>query len=306
MVAGNPVSVQSPARNRFLNDVTGPGRSAFCSGVASNVARRSRTICQGGNGKSPCRPAALQTSRQIASASSSRGMSTRRSPLLMVTDSRCGNANSHSTRPPTTPRIGGGIAGRIEAEMRVDDGAEFRRRLQARQQRRRRARRHREHHDVVGAERNRVAAEFQFADIAARHRELAQLMAELDRGALVLQQLDRGLDQNRAQAVARDQRPAGLPARQQRFPHDRAGQARRALGRIDIERRQQQRLHQPLVQRALAGDRVADQLVRCLPRSAAPMRDNRAAWYRGRGAPRRTPIAAIGRRRDRAASAGRS
>ena len=52
MVAGNPVSVQSPARNRFFQAVTGPGRSAFCSGVASNVARRSRTICQGGN--SPC------------------------------------------------------------------------------------------------------------------------------------------------------------------------------------------------------------------------------------------------------------
>src|SRR5216684_3749567 len=61
MVAGNPVAVQSPARNRFLNAVTGPGRSAFCSGVASNVARRSRTICQGGN--SPFTPAALQTSR---------------------------------------------------------------------------------------------------------------------------------------------------------------------------------------------------------------------------------------------------
>src|SRR5258708_35375251 len=40
MVAGSPVSVQSPARNRFLNPVTVPGRSAFCSGVASNVARR--------------------------------------------------------------------------------------------------------------------------------------------------------------------------------------------------------------------------------------------------------------------------
>src|SRR5216684_6042497 len=64
IVAGNPVSVQSPARNRFLQLVDGPGRSAFCSGVASNVARRSRTICQGGN--SPCTPAALQISRQIA------------------------------------------------------------------------------------------------------------------------------------------------------------------------------------------------------------------------------------------------
>ena len=29
----------------------------------------------------------------------------------MVTDSRCGNANSHSTRPPTTPRIAGAPLG---------------------------------------------------------------------------------------------------------------------------------------------------------------------------------------------------
>ena len=103
----------------------------------------------------PATPAALQTSRQIACASSSRGMSTSRSPLLMVTDSRCGNANSHSTSPPTTPRIGGCTLRRIEAEMRIDDGAEFCRRLQARQQRGGRARRHRQHHGIVGPDRDR-------------------------------------------------------------------------------------------------------------------------------------------------------
>jgi len=69
--------------------------------VSENIHRRSRTICQGG--RSPCTPEALQISRQIACASSSRGISTSRSPLLMVIDSRCGNANSHSTSPPTTP-----------------------------------------------------------------------------------------------------------------------------------------------------------------------------------------------------------
>jgi len=37
---------------------------------------------------------------------------------------------------------------------------------------------------------------------------------------------------------------------QQGFPHDRAGKARRALRRVDVERGQQQRLYQPLVQRA--------------------------------------------------------
>ena len=127
----------------------------------------------GGSGNSPCSPAALQTSRQIASASSSRGISTSRSPLLMVTDSRCGNANSHSTRPPTTPRIGRHIPRRIEAEMRVDDGAEFRRRLQARQQRRGRTRRNRQHDDVVRAERDTSSApNFSSPTWSASHRRI--------------------------------------------------------------------------------------------------------------------------------------
>ena len=145
--------------------------------------------------------------------------------------------------------------------MRIDDGAEFRRRLEARQQRRGGTRRHGKHHDIVGRKRDRVVAEFQFTDMVTVHRELAQLVPELDGGALVLQQLDRGLDQHRTQAVAGDQRPAGLSTRQQRFADDRAGQPRRTFGRIDIKCRQQQRLHQPLVQRALAGDRLADQFV---------------------------------------------
>ena len=114
-------------------------------------------------------------------------------------------------------------------------------------------------------ERNVVVAKIQFADVGRRHAEAAQLMAELDAGALRLQQLERRLDQHRAEAVARDQRPAGLAARQQRFPHDRAGKPRRSLRRIDIERGQQQRLHQPLIQRALAGNGLADEFVRCRP-----------------------------------------
>ena len=145
--------------------------------------------------------------------------------------------------------------------MRVDDGPEFRRRLQARQQRRRRPRRHRQHDHIIRPDRDAIVAELQPADPALRHPKSAQFMPEPNAGALLLQQLDRRLDQDRAEAVARDQRPAGLAARQQRFAHHRAGKAGRALRRIDIERRQQQRLHQPLVKRALAGDGVADQLI---------------------------------------------
>ncbi len=84
-------------------------------------------------------------------------------------------------------------------------------------------------------------------------------MPEPDAGTLFLQQLDRRFDQNRAQAVARNQRPASLSARQQGFPHHRAGKAGGPFGRIDVQRRKQQRLHQPLIKRSLAADGIADQ-----------------------------------------------
>ena len=128
MVAGNPVSVQSPARNRFFQAVTGPGRRAFCSGVASNVARRSRTICQGGKlalhaGRLADVPPdrlrqllARHIDQPVAIADGDRQpLRERKQPLHQAADDA---------------EIGGASLGRIEAEMRVDDGAEFRRRLQ--------------------------------------------------------------------------------------------------------------------------------------------------------------------------------
>ena len=71
-VAGRPVAVQSPARKRLRHSVSAAGRNAFCSGVAANVARRSRTICQGGSVSGS--PATAATSLQIVCASSSRGI----------------------------------------------------------------------------------------------------------------------------------------------------------------------------------------------------------------------------------------
>ena len=62
-VAGNPVAVQSPARTRLFHCVRAPGRLAFSSGVATKVARRSRTICHGGS--SAAIPVARDTSCQI-------------------------------------------------------------------------------------------------------------------------------------------------------------------------------------------------------------------------------------------------
>src|ERR1700722_952790 len=73
MVAGRPVSVQSPARTRLRRLVTAPGRLASWAGLAAKVARRSRTICHGGS--SAGNPVSVASSLQIFFASSSRGAS---------------------------------------------------------------------------------------------------------------------------------------------------------------------------------------------------------------------------------------
>ena len=67
MVAGRPVSVQSPASTRFANAVRAPGRRAASAGVAAKVARRSRTICQRRHFRR--KPGQAGDFRQIASAS---------------------------------------------------------------------------------------------------------------------------------------------------------------------------------------------------------------------------------------------
>src|SRR5580693_10123454 len=114
MVAGSPVSVQSPARMRLRQRVFAPGRLASCAGVAAKVARRSRTICQGGilpSGSVAGRPVTLATSSQMIFASSSRGVLSNRSPALMVIETRPVKLKIHSTVPLITPRIGGAPAG---------------------------------------------------------------------------------------------------------------------------------------------------------------------------------------------------
>src|SRR4029077_10406268 len=61
IVAGSPVSIQSPARNRLVQDVRAEGRIKSCAGVAAKVARFSLTIRQGGTG--PDRLWTVETSR---------------------------------------------------------------------------------------------------------------------------------------------------------------------------------------------------------------------------------------------------
>ena len=97
-----------------------------------------------------------------------------------------------------------------------------------------------------GAERNGLAAEIERLDPLAGKAQRAQLMLHAHVGAALLQKRERRLDQGRAQAFARDQRPAGAAADRKRLADDRAGKPRRAVRRIDIERREQQRLDQPL------------------------------------------------------------
>ncbi|MGY4336233.1 hypothetical protein ACVWW3_001139 [Bradyrhizobium sp. LM2.9] len=144
--------------------------------------------------------------------------------------------------------------------MRIHDGAEFGRRLQAGQQVGGGARRHRHHDDVASADLDQIlAAEIQRADLAVIGREGTQFVAELNGVPALGQEFHGGLDQNVTESVARDQGAAGLPAGEQRLAHDRAGKPRRAFGRIDVERCEQQRLHQALIEHALAGNGFADQ-----------------------------------------------
>src|ERR1041385_18244 len=109
-VAGNPVAVPSPARNRLSLLVRAPGRFAFSAGVAAKVARRSRTICHGGSaGAIPVvpMPVALATSFQMVWASSSRGTFISRSAALIVTERRPSKAKIHSVVALIRPCIGG-------------------------------------------------------------------------------------------------------------------------------------------------------------------------------------------------------
>src|SRR6516165_6348004 len=151
----------------------------------------------------------------------------------------------------------------IDPKMRIHDGTEFRRRFQIRKQRGRRARRHGQHDGIIRPDRYLVVAAEAKPEVEPRDPRSAgckrmQLVAEMDASALVLQQPDCGFDQHRAQTIASDQRATGLPARQQRLPHHRAGKPRRTLWRIEVQRGEQKRLYQPLIQRAVATDRFVN------------------------------------------------
>ena len=68
----------------------------------------------------------------------------------------------------------------------------------------------------------------------------------------------RRLDQRRTKSFAGNQRPAGATAGGKRLADDGGGEPRRALRRIDVERGEQKRLDQALIEHAVAGDDVTD------------------------------------------------
>ena len=249
MVAGRPVSVQSPAKTRLRHLVTAPGRMASWAGVAAKVARRSRTICHGGSAAG--NPVRLATSLQILFASSSRGASMQ--PISGADGhgepAREGEQPLHRAVEHAEDRRL--RRRRFDAKMRVDDGAEFARHFQVTAARTRRckggtARMTR----VVGAERHGVDAEIERLDSLVGEAQRAQLVLHTHTGAALLQISERRLDQGRAQTFARDQRPTGAAADRKRLADDGAGKPRRSIRRIDIECRKEKRLDQALVERA--------------------------------------------------------
>ena len=166
----SPATPYQSSRRRetgFSRRSTGPAASAFCSGVASNVARRSRTICQGGN--SPCHARGLadilpDRLRQLLARHVDQ-------PVAIADGDRqpLREREQPFDQPADDTEDRRRVRRRIKAEMRIHDGAEFVRRLQARQQRRRRPRRNGEHHGIVGRDGNDVVTEFQSADMIGGH-----------------------------------------------------------------------------------------------------------------------------------------
>ena len=100
IVAGKPMAVQSPAKNRLSQAVSANGRSAFCSGVAANVARDRDNMPR--RQLTESRPI-LATSRHMACANSSRGIETMRRAWLDCYRDSTGPAKIHWQVPLMTP-----------------------------------------------------------------------------------------------------------------------------------------------------------------------------------------------------------
>ena len=173
MVAGRPVSVQSPARQRLRQ--LRARRRAF--GILLGRRREGRAALAhdlprrqlGRQGPRPAQPRA-RSSRRV----SSRGASSSRSAPLIVTDSRPRKREQPFDGAVDDADHRRQRRRRIDAEMRVDDGTKLVGRRQAGHQLGRDQGRHGEDHGVVGAERDVVIAEVERRDAACRRNARAR------------------------------------------------------------------------------------------------------------------------------------
>ena len=211
-----------PASARLPNAVAAPGRLAFSLRRAPRRSRAARARSATAAVRPQCRRPARPRARSVA-ASSSRGCSSSRSAPLMVTDSRPGNANSHSTVPLTTPIIGGSLpaASRRKCALTMarnsvgavrsgtSDAADQRRHREDHARRRARAR------TLSLAEierRDPVALRSASARSRCSNRTVPPLRCRESASA--------GSIKRWRQALARDQRTAGLRRPQQRLADD--------------------------------------------------------------------------------------
>src|SRR5262249_33404243 len=123
--------------------------------------------------------------------------------------------------------------GRLDAKVCIDDGAELGRGLETRKERGGRVRWYRKDNGVLGGEVDAVLAKVERRYRRAGKAHGVQLMPEQDRAPSLREQRERGLDQGRAEALARDQRPASLATGRHGLADDRARKRRRADGGID-------------------------------------------------------------------------
>ena len=224
--AGRCRSSRRPER-----DCASVSRAAAASrpaaGVAAKVARRSRTICQGGSvgGKSgDARDLAPDRSaRAPRAACRSAGRA-----ALMVTDSRPGKAKIHSRRAVEhAERSAAAPAAARSRKCALTMARNSVGTVEVAARARRPHRRHREDHGVVRRRASTVVvAEIERRDaLAARTRSARSCVSEAHVDACA--RADKRAPARSsvgAKPVARDQRPAGLPARRERLADDRAGE----------------------------------------------------------------------------------
>ena len=156
MVAGRPVWVQSPAKNRLRQRVSAGGRLASCSGVAAKVARFSLTICHVGMRRGDLQrlgDISPDMRGQLVAVLVHDGVGARHRDRDAV-----GKREDPFRRAADHPQHGGRACRRGDPEMGIDDGAEIIGHGEVRDQVGRRPGRHRQDHHVTGCDAARCAS----------------------------------------------------------------------------------------------------------------------------------------------------